>query len=270
MTRNFLQLHEDQAGFVMPNGWDAGTAILLAEAGFAAIGTTSAGIAHSLGRADLVVPDGAPAVSRSEMLDRVQQITAAVDIPVNADLEGGYGDRPEDVAETIRLAIDAGLAGANIEDHGRGARYDEELAVDRIVAAREAAGAGFVLTARTDCAFLPPIAPLADAIGRLNRFREAGADCLYAPTWTNDRATVTTLVREAGGPINVVLTAKDTVAELRAAGVTRISIGGGIARGALAFVRDVARELYERGTLTHDGAPLVQLDFNAIVQASLI
>src|SRR5262252_5030440 len=107
----FRQLHEARAGFVMPNAWDAGTAIILAEAGFSAIATTSAGIAFSMGRADHTVPAGATPVSRSEMLDRIRQIVAAVDIPVNGDLENGYGDRPETVAETIRLAIDAGLAG---------------------------------------------------------------------------------------------------------------------------------------------------------------
>src|SRR5713101_6963613 len=107
----FRQLHDGRIGFLMPNAWDAGSAIILAEAGFAAIATTSAGIAFSLGRADHSVPEGATPVSRSQMFDRIHQITAAVDIPVNGDLEDGYGDRPETVAETIRLAIDAGLAG---------------------------------------------------------------------------------------------------------------------------------------------------------------
>ena len=119
----FSKMHDGRIGFVMPNAWDAGSAILLAEAGFAAIATTSAGIAFSLGKADHTIPEGATPVSRQDMFDRIRQITAAVNVPVNGDLEGGWGDTPEAVAETIRLAIDAGLAGGNIEDFAGGALY---------------------------------------------------------------------------------------------------------------------------------------------------
>ena len=117
----FRRLHGGPTGFVMPNAWDAESAIVLAEAGFAAIATTSAGIAFSLGKPDHAVPGGATPVSRSEMFDRIRQITAAVDIPVNGELEAGHGDQPEAVADTIRLAIEAGLAGGNIEDYAGGA-----------------------------------------------------------------------------------------------------------------------------------------------------
>src|SRR5258706_14145918 len=137
----FRRLHAGGAGFVMPNAWDAGSAIVLAEAGFSAIATTSAGIAFSLGRADHAIPAGGTPVSRAQMLERVRQIAEAADVPVNGDLEQGAGQRPEAVAETIRLAIDAGLAGGNIEDHAGGALYDESLAVERIAAAREAVDA---------------------------------------------------------------------------------------------------------------------------------
>src|SRR5262249_41531556 len=113
----FRQLHDARTGFVMPNAWDAGSAIILADAGFSASATASASIAFPLGRGDPSVPRGATAVSKEEMFDRIRQITAAVDVPVNGDLENGYGARPEAVADTIRLAIEAGLAGGNIEDY---------------------------------------------------------------------------------------------------------------------------------------------------------
>ena len=263
----FRHLHDARTGFVMPNAWDAGTAIILAEVGFSAIATTSAGIAFSMGRADHSVPDGATPVSRSEMFDRIREITAAVDIPVNGDLEDGYGERPEAVAKTIRLAIDAGLAGGNIEDYSGGVLYDEALAVERIAAAREvvdAGGSGFVLTARTDGLLLKAPAPLADAIRRANRYRQAGADCLFVPG-VNDLETIATLVREIDGPLNVVMglgATNLTVADLRSVGVARVSLGGSIARAALGFVRQSARELLERGTLSFANIQILQRELN--------
>src|SRR5258705_3327129 len=133
----------------MPNAWDTGSAIILAEVGFAAIATTSAGIAFSLGKGDHTLPDGAPSVSRDQMFERIRQITGASGVPVNGDLEDGYCEQPEAVAATIRLAVEAGLAGGNIEDFDGRNLYAEALSVERIVAAREA-GPDFVLTARTD------------------------------------------------------------------------------------------------------------------------
>jgi 2-methylisocitrate lyase-like PEP mutase family enzyme len=262
----FHKLHEDRTTFLMPNAWDAGTAIILAEAGFAAIGTTSAGIAFSLGRADGAVPTGATAVSRTQMFDRMREIVEAVDIPVSGDLEGGYGERPEAVAETIQLALDTGLAGGSIEDHAGATFYDDELAVERIAAARQvidASGTHFVLTARADGLLMNP-GGLAAIIERLNRFREAGADCLYAPG-VNDRETISTLVREVNGPLNVVLGltgAALSVADLRATGVTRISLGGSIARAALGFVRRAAQELVEHGTIDFADLQISQGDLN--------
>jgi 2-methylisocitrate lyase-like PEP mutase family enzyme len=265
----FRELHDGRTGFVMPNAWDAGSAIMLAEAGFAAIATTSAGIAFSLGRADHTIPEGAVPVSRAQMFDRIRQITAAVDIPVNGDLENGYGERPDAVAQTIRLAIDAGLAGGNIEDHAAGVLYDEGLAAERIAAAREvidASGAGFVLTARTDGLLLRPPAPLADSIRRASRYRQAGADCLYVPG-ANDLESIATLVSGIDGPLNVVMglgSTTLTVAALQSAGVARISLGGSIARAALGFVRQSARELLERGTLTFADIQIPQGELNAV------
>ena len=157
-TSRFRALHAGPVGFVMPNAWDAASALLLADAGFAAVATTSAGIAFSLGKPDYDARWVKLAMTREAMFERIRQMTCAVALPMNGDLEDGYGRLPDDVAETIAMAIDAGLAGGNIEDKDpmSDALYDESLAVERIRAAREAIDArhsSFVLTARTD-AFL--------------------------------------------------------------------------------------------------------------------
>lgn len=264
----FRELHAGQ--FVMPNAWDAGSAVLLAVAGFPAIATTSAGIAFSLAKGDHTLPDGAPAVSRDEMFARVREITAAVDVPVNGDLEDGYGAAPAQVADTIRLAREAGLAGGNIEDYDGRELYDVSLAVERIAAAREAAGPSFVLTARTDGQLLRTPVPLADSIDRANRFREAGADCLYVPG-VNSPETIRTLVQEIDGPLNVVIglgTSTLTVADLQAVGVTRISLGGSIARAALGFIRRSAEELATRGTISFAADQIQQADLNQLFARS--
>jgi 2-methylisocitrate lyase-like PEP mutase family enzyme len=265
---SFRELHN--GSFVMPNAWDAGSAVILAAAGFPAIATTSAGIAFSLAKGDHTLPDGAPSVSRETMFERIQQITEASAVPVNGDLEDGYGARPEEVATTIGLAIDAGLAGGNIEDYDGHTLYGENLSVERIVAAREAAGDDFVLTARTDGQLLKNPTTLADSIQRANRYREAGADCLYVPGVT-DLAAVATLVKEIDGPLNVVLglgATGLTTHELLAAGVTRISLGGSIARAALAFIRSSAHELATQGTLTFAENQIPQAELNNLFAAA--
>lgn len=265
---SFRELHA--GSFVMPNAWDAGSAVILAEAGFPAIATTSAGIAFSLAKGDHTLPDGAPSVSREVMFERVRQITEASPVPVNGDLEDGYGERPEEVATTIRLALEAGLAGGNIEDYDGRDLYDEALSVERIVAAREAAGPDFVLTARTDGQLLKSPTALADCIERANRYREAGADCLYVPG-VNDLATIATLVKEIDGPLNVVLglgSTSLTTHQLQAAGVTRISLGGSIARAALAFIRSSAQELAAKGTITFAENQIPQAELNTLFAAS--
>jgi 2-methylisocitrate lyase-like PEP mutase family enzyme len=264
----FRGLHAGQ--FVMPNAWDAGSAVLLAAAGFPAIATTSAGIAFSLAKGDHTLPDGAPAVSREEMFERIRQITAAVGVPVNGDLEDGYGAAPSQVADTISLARSAGLAGGNIEDYDGRELYDASLAVERIVAAREAAGTEFVLTARTDGQLLRTPTSLADSIDRANRFRAAGADCLYVPG-VNSVDTIRTLVQEIDGPLNVVIglgTSTLTVTDLQAAGVARISLGGSIARAALGFIRRSAEELATRGTITFAADQIPQGDLNQLFAQS--
>jgi 2-methylisocitrate lyase-like PEP mutase family enzyme len=271
----FRALHLAPAGFVLPNVWDAGSAVMLANAGFAAIATTSAGIAFSLGRPDYDSKRAHLAVTRAEMFDRVRQIVDAVTVPVNGDLEAGYGDAPDVVAETIGMAIDAGLSGANIEDKDPKADrlYDETLAVERIAAARgtiDARGIPFVLTARTDAFLVPGDNPLAASVRRANLFRDVGADCLYPPG-AGDLDVVRTLVREIAGPLNIVTGLGGVRLSPRAlidAGVQRVSVGGAIARSALGFIRECARELRERGTIRFADEQIGQGELNTLFARS--
>jgi 2-methylisocitrate lyase-like PEP mutase family enzyme len=269
----FKALHQEKRGFIMPNAWDAGSAILLAQEGFAAIATTSAGIAFSLGRPDYYAGAASLAVGREEMFARMREIVEAVSLPVNGDLEAGYGDAPEEVAKTVRLAIEAGLAGGNIEDKKPSAQglYDETLAVERIAAAREAIdamGSDFVLTGRTDAFAVASVRSLETSIRRANLFREAGADCLYAPGMV-DREAVSSFVREVAGPVNVVLglgNAKGNAHAMLEMGVRRISLGGSIARAALALVRESAREVRDKGTLGFASAQIPQGELSALFE----
>jgi 2-methylisocitrate lyase-like PEP mutase family enzyme len=272
----FAALHRTKPGFVMPNAWDAGSAIILANEGFNAIATTSAGIAFSLGKQDYDVRDSRLGVARDVMFERLHQIVGAVRVPVNGDLEAGYGDSPAAVAQTIRMAIDAGLAGGNIEDKipGENALYPEALAVERIVAARDTIDASkraFVLTARTDALLVQGAAPVATCIRRGNLFREAGADCVFTPG-APDLSAIARLVREIDAPLNIVVGLGNAKADTRAilgAGIQRISLGGSIARAALGFVRAAARELRDRGTIEFAAAQFSGADLNSLLdQAS--
>lgn len=249
-TETFHKLHTDPELLVLPNAWDVASALILAEAGFPAIASTSAGVAFSRG-----FPDG-EAISRDAMLDEVAKMTARVDIPVTADLEAGYGPSPEDVAETVRRAIDAGAVGANIEDgtkDGDESLFDIALGVERIQAGREAAdqaGIPFVINARTD-GFIRigrDAAVLDDAIKRANAYYEAGARSLFIPG-VADGQTIGRLAADIAGPINILAGAKTPpVAELEALGVARLSVGGSIARAAYTLARQAAEELRDRGT----------------------
>lgn len=270
LAARFKALHLGPGGFVLPNAWDAGSAILLAEAGFPAIASTSAGVAFSLGKPDYSVGDSRLAVTREEMLERVAQMAEAVSIPVSADLEAGYGDAPETVAETVRLAIRAGLAGGNIEDVSAraGGLYDEGLAAERIAAARAEIGDHpFVLNARTDI-FLQPDGDLAACVRRANRFLEAGADCVFTPG-APDMATIEMLVREIDGPLNVVAGLGAVPSDARAliaAGVRRVSLGGTLARAALGFLRRAAQELRDHGTIGFAADQIPQGELNALFE----
>jgi 2-methylisocitrate lyase-like PEP mutase family enzyme len=269
----FLALHRAERGFVMPNAWDAGSAVILASEGFAALGTTSAGIAFSLGKPDYDVRDARLAVSRDEMLDAARRIAGAVGIPVNVDLEAGYGDTPEAVAETVRLAIAAGAAGCNLEDVDRatGRLLDESTAVARIEAAREAiasSGRGFVLNARTDAVLLGGADGLHDAIERGNRYLQGGADCVFTPGVV-DLAQARIVAREIAGPLNVVVglnEAGSSAVALIDAGVQRVSVGGSIARAALGLVRRSARELRDLGTVRYAAQQVPQAELNALFE----
>lgn len=247
----FGRLHQEPDAFLMPNAWDAGSACILAASGFQCLATTSAGIAFSLGQ-----PDVEGRVSRAQMMERIHQIASAVTLPISADLEAGFGSAPEEVAETILLAIQAGAVGGNIEDLSgdpHNPLFDLELAADRIRAAREAAnrsGITFTLTARTDCYLANLPSPFAEAVRRANCFREMGADCLFVPG-IRDAETIAALVREIDGPLNVVMGLTGgafTVSQLNNLGVKRISIGGSLARSALGLVRRAAQEMREHGS----------------------
>lgn len=242
-------LHQ-QGTFVMPNAWDAGSARLLEAEGFQAIGTTSAGLAFSMGR-----PDSSDAVSRDEMLRAIEKIAGSVSIPVNADLEAGYGEHCADVAYTIALAIHAGASGGNIEDASGDASkplFDKAHAAERIAAARAAAdasGVPFTLTARCDAFLSRHPDALAQSIERCQLYRQAGADCLFVPG-LREPSQVQALVQAVQAPVNVVMGLSGCSwnhADLSAWGVRRISTGGSLARACLALVRNAAREMREHG-----------------------
>jgi 2-methylisocitrate lyase-like PEP mutase family enzyme len=248
----FRALHARPGAFIIPNPWDAGTARLLASLGFEALATTSLGLANTLGR-----PDGANAVSRSEVLENCRVIAGATDLPVNADLENGYAHEPRAAAEMIRLAAEAGVVGGSIEDAtGDPSRpiYDFNLAVERVQAAVEVARSlpvPFMLTARAEN-LLHGRPDLDDTIRRLQAFEKAGADVLYAPG-VRDLATIRTVASAVGKPLNVVMSAADpalTVAQLAGAGVKRISVGGALSRLALAAFLKAAREMKDAGGFT--------------------
>jgi 2-methylisocitrate lyase-like PEP mutase family enzyme len=248
----FRALHARPGAFIIPNPWDTGTARLLASLGFEALATTSLGVANSLGR-----PDGTGAVSRAEVIANCRTIADATDLPVNADLENGYADEPRAAAEIIRLASQAGMVGGSIEDAtGDPARpiYDFTLAVERVQAAVEVARAlpvPFLLTARAENLIHGRL-DLDDTIKRLQAFETAGADVLYAPG-LRDLPTIRAVVSAVKRPVNVVMSHIDpaiTAAELAAAGVKRISVGGSLSRLALAAFLRGAREMKDTGGFT--------------------
>ena len=242
----FRELHQGET-FVMPNPWDRGSAKILYGLGFEALATTSAGHAHTLGR-----NDGERAVTRAEALRHAAEVVNATSLPVNGDLERGYGDSPEDVALTIQAAIAVGLAGCSIEDAtGDPDRpiYDVGLAVERITAAVEACGGtGFVLTARAEN-LLHGIDDMADTVDRLQRFADAGAEVVYAPGLANIEA-VTAVTGSVDCWVNVLARPDLTVAQLAEAGVTRISLGSAMSRAALGSLLEAGREVLSEGTFT--------------------
>jgi len=251
IAEEFKNLHLNGNTFVMANAWNAGSAVLLEESGFSAIGTTSAGIAFQHG-----LPDSGGAVSFDLALEETCKIVKAVDIPVSMDAENGYGDSAELVAKNMNKIVSTSVVGANIEDYtGVESKplYDLELARERIQSAKEAVadiGYPFTLTARTDCFLTNHPTALKEAISRANKFKEAGADCLFVPG-VKDIETIKTLVMEVNGPISVVMGLTGSpisLKELKAAGVARISIGGSLARATFGLIRNASKEMLEKGT----------------------
>lgn len=248
-TRVFRALHEAPGAFVIGNPWDAGSARILAGLGYKALATSSGASAGVYGRRD-------GRVTREEALAHCAAIVSATDLPVSADLERGFGDAPEDAAETIRRAAAAGLAGGSIEDAtGRREKplYDFEHAVERVAAAVEAARKlDFVLTARAEN-FLRGTPDLEDTLRRLQAFEKAGADVLFAPGLP-DLDAVRAVCKAVKKPVNFMAGIRGrsfSVAELEAAGVKRVSIATSFYRAAMTGLADAAKEVMERGTFTY-------------------
>lgn len=248
--QRFRALHERAGAFIIPNPWDIGTARLLAQLGFEALATTSAGYAFSIGKQD-------SAVGLDAMMAHVAAIASATDLPVSGDLENGFGDAPEVVAETIRLAAAAGLAGGSIEDATAIANkpiYDKGRAVERVRAAAEAAHAlpfPFTLTARAEN-YLHGRPDLDDTIKRLQSYQEAGADVLYAPGLRSEEE-IAAVVRSVDRPVNVLIGlqgAQLSRAALSELGVKRVSVGSALSRAALGAFLGAAREMRDHGTFT--------------------
>ncbi|MGH8249809.1 MAG: isocitrate lyase/PEP mutase family protein [Steroidobacteraceae bacterium] len=250
-AETFRALHARKDAFVIPNPWDPGTARMLERLGFEALATTSAGYAFSSGVQD-------NQVGRDSMLKHVAEMCAATGLPVSADLENGFGDDPETVAETIRMAAAAGVVGGSIEDSidRPGEKvYERGHAVERIRAAVAAARAlpfPFTLTARAEN-YLVGLPDLKDTIRRLQAYQEAGADVLYAPGITS-REDIIAVVRSVDRPVNFLMGTQPTrfsVAELAAMGVRRISVGSALSAAALGAFLRAAREIRDSGTFTY-------------------
>lgn len=253
LGRQFLELHRGRKILVLPNAWDVASARIFEDAGFPAIGTSSAGVAFALG-----YPDGQK-IRREEVLDIVRRIAEAVEIPVTADMEAGFGTTPEEVADTARSVIAAGAVGMNLEDG------DEERpgflvelsrqkeTIRAVIEAGAGAGVPFVLNTRTDILLYgmgPAGTRVARTIERLNAYHEAGAPSLFAPG-AKDAETIGELVRGVGGPLNILATAgTPSVAELQRLGVGRVSVGSGPMRATLAFLRRMADQFRDEGVFT--------------------
>ena len=246
-ANRFRTLHERPGVFVIPNPWDVGSARMLAGLGFEALATSSAAAAMAIGRRD-------GGLTRDQALEQARLIVEATDLPVSADLENGFGDTPEDVAETIRKAAAIGLAGCTIEDTtGNRDRplYDHDLAVDRIAAAASVVRGlpfPFQLTARAHNLLFAG-ASVDETIRRLQAFERAGADVLFAPGLP-DLAAVRALCTSVSKPVNFMVGIKGksfSVSELAAAGVKRISLATSLYRAAMSGLLDAAREVKESG-----------------------
>ncbi|MFH0133036.1 oxaloacetate decarboxylase [Variovorax sp. VaC1] len=268
MTRSIAQKRADfralhaQGCFVIPNPWDTGSARYLEGLGFKALATTSSGFAWSRGHAD-------GALSRDQILDHLRELVAATDLPVNADFENGFAADAQGVAESVRLAVETGVAGLSIEDSTGNAAdplFSIDVAVERMRAARkaiDASGADVLLVGRAEN-FFAGRPDLDDAIARLKAYSNAGADCLYAPG-IKTREQIAAVVAAAGGkPVNLLVGAASelTMKDIAELGVRRVSVGGGLARAAWGGFMRAARTLSEEGRFDGfaDAAPGVELN----------
>jgi 2-methylisocitrate lyase-like PEP mutase family enzyme len=265
-ARRFRALHEGPGAFLIPNPWDAGSARVLAALGFQALATSSGASAGLLGRRD-------GGVTRDEALAQARGIVAATPLPVSADFENGFGDAPAVVAETVRLAAEAGLVGCSIEDATRDRTrplYDRAHAIERVEAAVQAARAlplPFTLTARAEN-FVRGNPDLDDTIARLQAFEKAGADVLFAPGLP-DLAAVRAVCEAVARPVNFMVGIKGksfTVAELQAAGVRRISLATSLYRAAMTGLLDAAREVKDTGTFAYLERSVTTPELNAFME----
>jgi len=252
-ARAFRKMHDRSRILALPNAWDAVSARILEAAGFPAIATTSAGFAWSLG-----YPDGERA-DRDEMIAAIGRIARSVAVPVTADIEAGFGNTPEQVADMVKRVIDAGAVGINLEDSSKSQGHtlvDVDVHIAKIAAAR-AVGIQWqvplVVNARTDV-FLAGVGPepdrFAHAVQRANAYRAAGADCLFVPG-VRDSATIGRLVQALNGPLNILAgSGCPSVSQLQELGVARVSMGSGPMTATLTLLRNIATELSGPGTFT--------------------
>jgi 2-methylisocitrate lyase-like PEP mutase family enzyme len=268
--QSFRWLHERDRAFIIPNPWDIGTARLLAHLGFEALATTSMGYAFSAGQRDNTI-------DRQRMMTHVAAIASATDLPVSADLENGYGDDPETVAATIRLAAEAGVVGGSIEDaRGRPDQpiYDRAQAAERIRAAAAVAHSlpfAFTLTGRAEN-YLHGRPDLKDTIARLQAYQEAGADVLYAPGLSS-KDDITAVVRSLDRPVNVVMGLQGvqlSLADLSAIGVRRVSVGSALCRAALSTFLRAAQEMRDQGTFTFAKDAASPREISALLQPGTV
>jgi 2-methylisocitrate lyase-like PEP mutase family enzyme len=250
---HFRQLHDRSRILVLPNAWDVVSALLVAQAGFPAVATTSAGVAWMLGYAD------GQHIHREEMLDIVRRIAHAVSVPVTADMEAGYGNTAEDAAKTARGVIEAGAVGLNLEDAAHDPKQplvDVALHVEKIKAVRAVAasnGVPLVLNARTDVYLAnvgEPAERFGHAVRRANAYREAGADCLFVPG-VRDVETIGKLVMEINGPLNILAgPSVPSAPDLAKLGVARMSVGGALMRAVITHLKRLLAELHTTGMHT--------------------
>ncbi len=274
-AETFKAMHESPSLFVMPCAWDVFSATLFERAGFSCIGTTSGGVNWVRGRKDYVY-----STPRAEMLEAYGEIARATHLPCSGDLENGYGTSPEDVADTIRASIEVGMVGGSIEDqgvvpndeqYGNGELIEFDLAVERIRTARVAAqtaGFSYTLTARCEVYYTKCANPYAEAVKRLNAYREAGADCLFVPG-LNDLDSLKHLVRDVDGPISFGMGATPeplTCTMLEDVGIRRVSTGGGLTRASFGLLKTAVEDLVASGEFSYLDKALSETEVNRLLK----